>query len=44
MPAEKTVLLEVRCWQCRRFLGKLTAPYEVMCPKCRAINARPAGQ
>lgn len=33
-------LIEVRCWNCGRLLGKIPfgTPYQFKCPKCKQIN------
>lgn len=30
---------DIRCRECNKLLGKCSGAYEIMCPRCKAINA-----
>jgi phage FluMu protein Com len=34
----------VRCAKCNKLLGKLTAPYEVKCPRCGYMESKEESQ
>lgn len=39
---ETETLVEVRCWNCGRLLGKIPVgtPYQFKCPKCKTMNEK----
>jgi phage FluMu protein Com len=44
IPKEELTMIDFRCNNCNKLLGKIEGKAEIVCPRCKTLNKRPSFQ